>query len=108
MADSWTLPDWNGHPDTIGSNKDGQETSIFKKIASKDDQELRKSIQLFPFPPVAGRYPGQTEWEEYIPPMKQASVIWRREDEGGGQMSDRRITEPNTATVTGRKQADRE
>ena len=39
MADSWTLPDWNGHPDTIGSNKDGQETSIFKKIASKDDQE---------------------------------------------------------------------
>ena len=23
MADSWTLPDRNGHPDTIGSNKDG-------------------------------------------------------------------------------------
>jgi hypothetical protein len=42
MADSWNLPDWNGHPDTIGSNKDGHEDSIFMKIAFKDDQLLKK------------------------------------------------------------------
>ena len=33
--------------DTTGSNNDGQEDSILKETASKDDQELIKSHQLF-------------------------------------------------------------
>ena len=61
MDDSWILPDWSGHPDTIGSNKDGQEDSIFKRIASKDDQKLRKSLQLFQEPLQRGRHPWPLE-----------------------------------------------
>ena len=38
MDDSWNHPDKNGQPDTTGSNKDGQEDSISKETASKDDQ----------------------------------------------------------------------
>jgi hypothetical protein len=47
----------HGHPDTIGSNKDGQENPIFKKITSKDDQMLRKSLQVFLEPLQRGRHP---------------------------------------------------
>ena len=41
QEDGWflTLPDGNGQPDTPGSNKDGQEDSISKETASKNDQE---------------------------------------------------------------------
>ena len=45
-------------------------------------------MQARPFPPVEGKYPGETVRAEYFPPMKQASVIWRLGDEGGGLMRD--------------------
>jgi hypothetical protein len=57
MDVSWTLPNRNGHPDTIGSKKDGQENSIFKTIVFKDDQELRNSLQLFQEPLQRGYHP---------------------------------------------------
>ena len=47
MDDSWTLSDGNGQPETTGSYKDGQEDSISKETASKDDQEMRKILHLF-------------------------------------------------------------
>ena len=45
------------NPGTIGSNKVGQEDSIFKRINSKDDQKLRKSLKLFPELLQRGRHP---------------------------------------------------
>ena len=61
MADSLTLPGWNGQPDTTGSNKDGQEYSISKETASKDDQELKKSLKLFWEPLQMGHHPWPLE-----------------------------------------------
>ena len=61
MDDSWTVPDWNGQPETTGSYKDGQEDLISKETASKDYQELRKSLQLFQEPLQSGRHPWPLE-----------------------------------------------
>ena len=61
MDDSWTHPDLNGHPDITGCNKDAQEDSISKESVSKDDQELRKSLQLFWEPLQRGRHPWPLE-----------------------------------------------
>ena len=61
MDNAWTLPGWNGQPDTTGSNKDGQEDSISKETVSKDDQELIKSLQLFWDPLQRGRHPWPLE-----------------------------------------------
>ena len=49
QEDGWflNLPDSNGEPETPGWDKNGQEESISKETASKDDQKLRKSLQLF-------------------------------------------------------------
>jgi hypothetical protein len=43
------------------SNMDGQEDSISKETVSKDDQELRKSLQLFWEPLQIGRHPWPLE-----------------------------------------------
>ena len=46
--DSWTLPGWNGQPDTTGSNEDGQEDSISKEPASKDAEAEKKPSTFTP------------------------------------------------------------
>ena len=45
-------------------------------------------ILVHSFPPVRGTYPGKGAKAGYVPPMKEASVIWRRGDEGGKGMRD--------------------
>ena len=42
---------------------------------------------LLAFPPVGGTHPGLGLRAGYVPPMKEASVMWRRGDEGGEGMS---------------------
>ena len=57
-------------------------------------------IPLIPFPPVVGTYPGWGVRAEYAPPMKEAFVIWRQEDEVGKDMRNSKL---RSLTVAGQK-----
>ena len=45
--------------------------------------EIMTIVLWYPFPFIAGRYPGQRLAAEYLPPMKVVSEFLRRGDERG-------------------------